>query len=627
MSFSFFPSATKSRAQRAYPSDTNNYRAAPAPTITQSYPGIPVGTWYTEHVSSWTSADDGYATTPINIGWDWYFNGGAYSTCYVSTNGHINFGTPNSTTPFDFNSAASRIQGTTNGITAHWGDLWFQAGLTNTTRYQVGSFSNSRAATNNPHKVWHTSYIINQQGTYHKVFRIIVYSGKWGSPSLLNSTETGWRISLYKANQQEWIEVSLLDDTVLNANSATSSAGCGPYNNSGGLACAGSKNDPNYNVFYSPDAGTTWYNKGRGTVQITGPAYYAYAGTNTTITSAATKLMTSPNEYGDVNNATYNGDPLATATYAAKFNLASAIALMRYAAGQESRDAGELALWIIANRPGPYGYVFGDLTRSGAINDADASVILKVVTGNSLTTTEQESYNAFLNECLFNTETTLGNYAVENAGTTLSAAIAQYGLIDSAPRRSIGSMSTAVFRGSSSGVGLDAGPVAGGGSGPGTAPTSAPISIGSYSGVGSTRGISYNSTTYFGSSAYLFDTLWSFSGLTQSDSATTTLIVNKYSQSTPVTYWNVTGSGSQEMSGALNFTVYWEGVNVNVPGTVRTNVGSYNETDRSYYLNYLSYTIGNVTYQRGASQSRNVDKYGTINQFFEVIYNHVINTF
>jgi hypothetical protein len=623
MSFSFFPAATKSLAQRAFPSDTNNYRAAPAPTITQSYPGIPVGTWYTEHVSSWTSADDGYAINPINIGWDWYFNGGAFSTCYVSTNGHINFGTPNTTTPFDFNNAASRIQGTTNGITAHYGDLWFDASLTNTTRYQVGPFSNSRAATNNPHKVWHTSYIINQQGTYHKVFRIIVYSGKFGAPGdLLSRTETGWRISLYKANQQQWIEVSLLDDKALNANSSQSAAGCGPYNNSGGLACAGSKNDPNYNVFYSPDAGNTWYNKGRGVVQLTGPAYYAYTGSSTTLTSAATKLMTIPNEYGDVNNATYNGDPLATAqTAAVKFNLSAGVTLLRLAAALPSRSAGELAFYIIAQKPGPYGYMLGDLTRSGAITDADATVILKEVVGNPLTISEQESLIALKNECLFNEQDTLGNFAVSGAGTNLSAAIAQYGLLDKAPARSVGSMSTAVFPGSSSGVGLDAGPVAGGGSGPGTAPTSAPISIGSYSGVGSTFGMSYNSTSYFGSSAYLFDTLWSFSGLTQADSSTTTLITTKYSQTAPVSYWYV-----QILSGQTealsSFTIFWSGTNVGAP--VGNISGSY---PNQYYSNYQSYTSGPITYQKGVLQESTSDKFGVETKYYSVIYNYVINTF
>ena len=622
MSFSFFPSATKSVAQRAYPSPTNNYRAAPAPTIQESYPGIPVGTWYTRHVTNWTSADDGYTITPIDMGWDWYFNGGAYSTCYVSTNGHINFGTPNTVTPFDFNNAANRIQGTTNGITAHWGDLWFDANLTNSTRYQVGPFSNSRAATNNPHEVWHTSYMINQQGTYHKVFRIVVYSGKYGSPDLLKSTETGWRISLYKANQHEFIEVSLLDERALSANSAPLFAGCGPYNLSGGLSCPGSKNDPNYNVFYSPDAGNTWYNKGRGTVQVTGPAYYAYAGTNTKITSAATSLMTVPSEYADVTPATYDGDPNATATYAAKFNLSAAIALLRLAAGQASRDAGELAFYIIAQKPGPYGYMLGDLTRSGAINDADASVILKVVVGNALNATEQESYNALLTECLFNTEEMLSIYVVTGAGTSLSAAIAQYKLIDKAPRRSIGSMSTAVFKGSSSGVGQDAGPVAGGGPGPGTAPTSAPISIGSYSGVGSTFGMNYNSTTIGGSSTYLFDTTWSMTGLTQADSSITTLIIDKYSKNTaPVTYWysETLNGGNEALSG---FTIWWEGTNI-APPTGQT-LGTY---PNQYYANYQSYTVGPITYKRGALQETTTDKSNITYKYYTVSYNYAINTF
>jgi hypothetical protein len=527
MSFSFFPSATKSLAQRAYPSDTNNYRASPAPSISQSYPGVPVGTIYTEVATdTWTSIDDGYSTTPINIGWDWYFNGGAYSTCYVSTNGHINFTT---------NSAGS-WNGTTNGIVAHYGDLWLSPALTNTTSFQVGPFSNSRGASNNPHKAWYTSYIVNQQGTYHKVFRMIVYCGKYGS-DLASKTESGWRISLYKVTQQQWIEVSLLDDKTLSANSTA--FGCGPYDINGALLCNGSLNSANYNVFYSPNAGGNWYNKGRGTVQITGPAYYTYAGSNTKITSAATSLMTSPNEYADVTPATYNGDPDATATYAAKFTLSAAISLLRYSTGQISTNAGELALWIIAQKPGPYGYMLGDLSANGTINSSDSSIMLKVVVGNALTTDEQTRYNAFLNECLFNTETTLGNYAVESAGTSLSAAIAQYGLIDKAPRRSVGSMSTAVFKGSSSGIGLDAGPVAGGGSGPGTAPTSAPISIGSYSGVGSTFGLSYNDKTYYGTSAYLFDTLYAFSTFGRSDSLTTTLITTKYSLTAPPSYWVV----------------------------------------------------------------------------------------
>jgi hypothetical protein len=315
--------------------------------------------------------------------------------------------------------------------------------------------------------------------------------------------------------------------------------------------------------------------------------------------------MTVPYEYGDNGVLTYDG---VANGVGASFNLSAATSLLRLANGTYSaRDPGEQALWYIASTYNG-SYKYADLNANGSIDSGDATIILKVVVGNALTPDEQTRYNAFLNQCLFN-ETNNAYVNITQSNVNAAALVQQYGYVAKGPRRSIGSMAGLSYPGISS----DATSLA---------PTGPPISVGAYSGIGASRGISYNNTSYNSSAANLFDTLYGLGTLGKSDSTTTTLIQTKYNFDTaPVTYWyRKTNSGQSE--GLSEFTIWWLGVNIAPPlGSV---LGTY---PNQYYSNYQSYTSGAITYQRGLLQKSTTDKFGVTSAYYQVIYNLVIDTY
>lgn len=589
MSFSFFPYSTRSAAQRPFPSDANN-AAALLSSNAVFYPGSPDATTYTKHGGSWTSFDDGYNTTPIPLGFTWGFNGANYTECYVGTNGHITFG-----------AGSNTISGTTNGIKAHSGDLWLNPALTNTTSvaiFNTGQLKTGINASNRQHGVWYTSYQFTQNSQVHNVFRIVVYCGRYGS-DLLNKTEAGWRISLYKTNQHQFIEISLLDSSAIPASSTTYA--CGPWLATG--PADGTQNSVNPFVFYSYDAGTTWVRKNArngsmtsGVVQVTGPMFYAYENANIQLTNAVAAMNYVSWEYGD-GSATVP----ATASSTPAWTLTGVIALNKIVAGWSPANQKEQAFWDVANSYNG-SYKFGDFDSSGSISAGDVSNLLKIYLGRTdVDAGVTTRISQFLSE-LINTKNTV-TYWDQNIDA--ASLIAEGGFITGIRRRTLADIAVKTYPGSSSSATI-------------SAPTYWPVSVGSYSAVPPTNAIAYN-TSGFGTASTYFDTGYGYASGT-SIGSNTTLTNTYYNLSQPSNYWIRSTSNSQP-DALSSFNIYWNGTALNPNNNVL--IGTY---PNQYLQNYQSYTSGNSTYVRGTMQNTSVDKYGNGSTYYSIIYSLTFST-
>jgi hypothetical protein len=577
------------------------------------YTQLPAGLTYTNlGANGWTSYDDGYFQYAQPIGFSWGFNGANYTQWFASTNGHINFG-----------SGSGTINGTSNGITAHAGDLWLEPALNSLAQAAYQSNSTEPyfgvGTIQDYHDVWYKSYTFNQSGSYHDVLRIVAYCGKYGS-DLLTRAQCGWRISLYKNYQHQFIEACMLDNTTFAATSTNPNAsavydyGIGPYTLYGARHSATVSNTANPQVWYSPDGGTTWTYKGPGVVQTTAPAYYAYPDANLKLVNVAQAQA-------------YVSKQFATGTAQTVTDLSvnseTATAMLRIAVGLGPRNTAESFLMDVLNSTSYAGYTNGGLKLgkvaggTGEINSGDAVEVLKKAAGQTLSASNEQRIS-----------TLLLAVAAKIVERPEAVSMYEFGYVNG-PSRRLSSLYNLTYPGSSS----DA---------TNNAPTTlSDISILKYSGIPGTQGVLYRTasgeTTTVSPDVdkqVVFDTAYAYSVGKALGSMTRLYWTNRYDANTSSvgrTEWyvqynsrnNSQGSNSTDLSG--DFYVYWNGQNLNVPPG-----NGYVQGGQFKYANATSWTNGNSTYQRGSSgviASTGPDKYGIVTQKYAVTRTDQFSTY
>jgi hypothetical protein len=595
MSFSYFPNSTRSRNQRDYPSASGNTVTTGGDRV---YPQLPAGITYTNIGSAgWTSYDDGYNTTAIPIGFTWPFNGTNYTQCYVSTNGHINFG-----------SGSTSIGTTSNGIVAHYGDLWLQPGRNTPVQIEYQSSVTSPWFAILPyqatHDVWYTNYSFVQNNLTHNVFRIVAYCGKYGS-DMLTYTQSGWRISLYKVGGNQFIEACLLDGGVFAAsstspNGADTGTGIGPYNTSGVAACTLATNTADPYVWYSADNGITWFKKGRGVVQTTAPAYSAYPNANLKLVSVSQAQAYVSKQFADGTRQT---------TSDLSVNSETAVTMLRIAVGLGPRTTAESFLMDVLNSTDYAEYTNGGLKLgkiaggTGEISSGDAIEVLKKAAGQTINATYDQRIT-----------TLLLAIAAKIVERPEAVSMYEFGYVNG-PSRRLSSLFNLTYPGSSSDY-------------TNNAPTSlSSISVGKYSGIPGTQGVLYNTSstetttvTPDAEKQVTFDTAYGYAVGQAVGSTYRLRWSNRYEVLN--SFWSVTynarnsssSPNSTEVSGTFN--VFWGGTNLNVPpGTGYVQGGTF------YYPNYASWTNAQGTFTRGNLQTTvGPDKYGVTTKTYAITY-------
>ena len=163
------------------------------PTTFLSWPASSAG--FTLYNGGFTSADDGYSSSPITLPTTFETNNQASTSLYLSTNGYFTLGSGNSaiiSTPQDSASPAA--------MCANPGDNWMQPGLTNSD----GDVQN-----------WY--YRTGNDGGDKQYVKNLVYAGTYGA----TTTPTSYIINFYRDGKYEWLETRVKSNTRGNA---------GPYN-------------------------------------------------------------------------------------------------------------------------------------------------------------------------------------------------------------------------------------------------------------------------------------------------------------------------------------------------------------------------------------------------------------
>jgi hypothetical protein len=607
--FSYFPNATRSRAQRDYPNVANNTYIANGD---RAYPQLPSGLSYSNlGAFGWTSFDDGYFQYAQPIGFTWGFLGPNYTEWFVSTNGHINFG-----------SGSGSWNGTSNGIMGHFGDLWLEPTLNMTAQAAYQSNPNEAyfgvGSIQDYHDVWYKSYSFTQNSQVHNVLRIVAYCGRYGS-DLLTRAQCGWRINLYKTNQHQFIEACLLDSTTFAANStnpnaSTGTQGIGPYNTSGVGAATLVSNTANPQVWYSPNNGDTWVYKGQGVVQTTAPAYYAYPGANLKLVPVAQAQAYVSKQFANGTAQNYITD--------LSVNSETATVMLRIAVGLGPRNTAESFLMDVLNSTSYAGYTNGGLKLgkiaggNGEINSGDAVQVLKKAVGQTIDATYEQRIS-----------TLLLAVAAKIVERPEAVSMYEFGYVNG-PSRRLSSLYNLTYPGSSSDTTINA-------------PTTlSDISIGRYSGIPGTQGVLYatsGETTTISQETdkqVVFDTGYTYTVGKATGSMVRLYWTNRFELDNPsirtewYVQWNsrnsTAGTNSSDLTG--DFYVYWNGINLNVP-TGGAPIQAY-PGGPIKWPNATSWTTGISTYQRGnLSRSSGPDKYGIIKQQYTVTRTDQFSTY
>ena len=344
-----------------------------------------------EYVGAFTSNDDGYASTPIQLpsGMVWYYGtfnnnvNAAFTQFYVSTNGYISFGS----------GTGGIISSPTAGtICANPGDLWLQPGLTNTTGTAHAIWTRGGSSTSV------ISGSLDPDG-YHYWMDIVVYCGAYGN----TTSYRDWQMRLAKQGTTQYI--------MTRARSYPATGIPGPYGTNG-TAYPGVAMDENGNswnqCWMSTDNGVSWTYLGKGFLSMVGPKMNYLAGDGSYSISnvidslsfnngsASVTLGYNPPSgfpyhtgYGGGRNLGGTAKGGASYFYGGTYVTMQAwyTTILNYVVG--NFGAGDPRYTFLTDTSS--GYAAGDISASGGIDLSDGIAISNVMVGNTGYTAETDT--------------------------------------------------------------------------------------------------------------------------------------------------------------------------------------------------------------------------------------------
>lgn len=549
MTFAFIPSRNRGAVTDPYYSNpTGGGSGAGSSDI--------AGTYTQHNFTSCTSYDDGWCSPAVPLGFTWGHNGSNYTEYWLGTNGVITFGS---------GIAGSNV-GSSNGINLHPTDLWFQPAVGgpyyNTTYFTadgLGLKTSDRA-----HGLWYNTTSFTNEAV-HYIHKFIVYCGRYGSDKRAH-TEHGYQVCLYKCGSDQYITTSLLPSAYKWAGGSTSIVGPQPaVNNNSALGAPIEYTDT---CWYSPDSGSTWYKRGKGTCIVVGPKITSNA---TTITALNDSLNYSVSQ-------TVAGGAVTATTGSEAINptLSATISLLRYTQGKAAYHNLEQDFWNYANTVDSTGYKIGDLDSNGAIDSSDAGTYwLKGYLGTL------QAYNATIYARYMRMLTSSDSNYVGKSEYGASCIVGGY---FTGPTRSLRSAYSTGWPGA----------IVGG-----------TTTYSSLSGIGVNGFVGLSGTKHAGT-----ETVAQASEPAMTNSL---FYEGAFSNTGTLSYWYETITTALNANMQKNLIIYWKGTNIVNVVTLSQGTNSYTSGGVTYVRN------GTTTFWAGGGASvSSTDKYGTTYKYYAV---------
>ena len=539
MAFAFIPNRNRGVL-------TDPFRSNPSGGVSQGGSDI-AGTYTNHNFTSFTNYDDGYGTPAIPLGFSWGNAGNTYTEYWFSTNGMIQFGTGGSSST------------TINGFNAYSADLWFQpqvGGQIFNTVYWTADGKYINQISDRGHGLWYNTTSFTMGDGLHYIHKMIVYCGRYGSEKR-KKIEHGYQICFYKNGSNQYYTTSLIPSSY----KATAS-NIGPQ-----PAAVNGSNDYTDTCWYSPDNGSTYYKRGKGTCIVAGPTVTSTSGLSLTALNDKMMYSVSQTSAGSAITAT-------TGSEAVSVNQSAQIAILNYVVGNSIKSQNEQEFRNFMLQQDNTGYGKLDLNSSGAVDTTDASFIGNQLVGN-LSSVNPTAYARFLRVVTPSDSSYIGK---SDFGGSVFA-----GGFFNGPTRTLRSVWAAGYPGAIINGTTHASTV-----------QQNPSSFDTYIGNGSTKSAFFDTVTQPTPEPAMTNPVF-YEG--------------RYDQAAPTYYWYESyGSGSSTKT----LQIYWAGTLI-VNGTYAIGTTSYNNGTNNYVRNGVT-----TFFAGGGASSSSSDKYGNVTAYYAV---------